>query len=386
MIENQSIICFANDWESDPTSKHQIMRILSRSDRILWVNSIGMRRPSISNSDMSRMWAKLRGWFHGLTKVNENLYHFTPIVLPFPSSRIARIINRYILKASILYHMKKLKMTDVQLWTFLPNVVDIVGSLGEKLVVYYCVDEWSKFSFVNGQTIKEMEIKLLKKANIVITSADHLYRDKLKLNANTHFISHGVDYEYFSKALSNDIPLAEDIKPVRRPIIGFFGLIHEWIDLDLIEKIAIAHPEWSIVLIGKTSVNVDGLKAYENIHFLGQKPYDSLVSYCKAFDVGLIPFHVNDLTINVNPIKLREYLAAGIPVVSSPLPEVEKYKDLVEIGYTPEEIIQKIQILLNADSPNKRIMRSQSMMQETWEKKVDEISYLVESLNVQLVS
>lgn len=377
MMKNQSIICFANDWESDPTSKHQVMRILSRSNKILWVNSIGMRRPSLSNSDMSRIWAKLKLWFHGLSKVNENLYHFTPIVLPFPSSRPARFINRYILKATLLYYLKKLKMTDVQLWTFLPNVVDMVGALGEKIVVYYCVDEWSKFSFVDGKSIREMEIKLLGKADIVITSAERLFRDKLKFNANTHLVSHGVDYEYFSRALSNNITLAEDIRSIKKPIIGFFGLIHEWIDLDLIEKIAVAHPEWSIVLIGKTSVNVDRLKTYENIHFLGQKPYHSLITYCKAFDVGLIPFRLNELTMNVNPIKLREYLAAGIPVVSTPLPEVERYEQFVEIGHFPEEFISKIENLIKEDSHEKRVERSGKMSDETWEKNVERIAALI---------
>lgn len=380
LMKNQSIICFANDWDSDPTSKHQIMRILSRSNKILWVNSISMRRPTLTGSDVRRIWTKIKGWFQGLKRVNENLYHFTPIVLPFPSSKAARIINKYLLKISLGYYIRKLKMRDVQLWTFLPNVVEWVGSLGENIIIYYCVDEWSKFSFMDGKAMREFEIKLLKKADLVITSAEHLYQDKSKFNHETHLVTHGVDYDYFSKVLSNNIPIAEDIKDIKKPIIGFFGLIHEWIDLDLIEMIATTHPEWSVVLIGKASVDIKRLRQYNNIHFLGQKPYGGLINYCKAFDIGLIPFLINEMTINVNPIKLREYLAAGIPTVSTPLPEVKRYNNLVEIGYTHEEVIKKIDGLLKEESYEKKYMRSRKMMQETWERKIEDISVLISSV------
>jgi glycosyltransferase involved in cell wall biosynthesis len=380
MMQGQSIICFANDWDSDPTSKHHVMKILSRANKILWINSIGMRTPTLSRSDGRRIWAKLRESTKGLCKVNNNLYHFTPLVLPFPSSQAATSINKYLLKAVISYYKKKLNMKDVQLWTFLPNVVDLLGSLGEELVIYYCVDEWSKFSFMDGRSMKKMEIKLLKKADLVITSAKNLFRDKVRYNADTHLVTHGVDYDYFSKVLFDSIPIAEDIKTIKRPIIGFFGLIHEWIDLELLEKIAITNPEWSLVLIGKASVDIERLTKHENVHHLGQKPYDKLINYCKAFDVALIPFRVNDLTANVNPIKLREYLAAGIPVVSTALPEVLKYRDMVKIGHNPEQINEQIDMFLRTDNRERKTLRSQSMKEETWDKKADRISKLISSL------
>lgn len=381
MLKGINIICFANDWESDPTSKHQVMKILSRYNKILWINSIAMRNPSVSKSDLGRIWLKVKGCFKGIVKVNENLYHFTPLVLPFPSLKLARVVNKWLLKIFICFYQKKLKMKDVQLWTFLPNMVDLVGSLGEKKIIYYCVDEWSKFSFINSKSMRAMEISLLKKADVVLTSAEYLYHDKLKFNPNTHLVTHGVDYEYFSKVLYSEIPIADDIGKIKRPIIGFFGLIHEWIDIDLIVKIAATHPDWSIVLIGKACVSLERFTGYDNIHLFGQKSYDRLVNYCKVFDLGLIPFLVNQMTLNVNPIKLREYLAAGIPVVSTPLPEVKRYDGLVEIGHTHDEIIDKIEGLLISDKYEDRVLRSRRMMSETWDKKVEEISEIITSLN-----
>ena len=173
------------------------------------------------------------------------------------------------------------------------------------------------------------------------------------------------------------MPVAEDIRPIPSPILGFFGLIHEWIDLGLLEKVAQAHPEWSIVIIGRVSVDVSRLKVYKNVHFLGQKPYSRLIQYCKKFDIGLIPFHLNELTLNVNPIKLREYLAAGIPVVSTPLPEVEKYENIVGIGRTPQEFIDKIEAVLATEDADKKRLRCKLMKTESWESKVSTIAQLI---------
>jgi len=377
MLKGKNIVCFANDWHNDPTSKHQVMKVLARENKILWINSIAMRKPTASVSDAKRIISKLRSWSQGLEKINDNLYIFTPIVLPLPSSPAARKINTWILKASLLHYTKQLKMLPMQLWTFVPTMVDMVGKLKEEKLVYYCVDEWSKFSFMDGAAMREMEIRLMKEADIVFATADHLFNDKAQFNPNTHLIAHGVDHQHFSQALRNDIKIPEDVSHIKRPILGFFGLIHEWIDLDLIGHIARRRPDWSIVMIGKISVDHSHVKTLPNVHFLGQKPYETLPAYCKAFDVGLIPFVINDMTINVNPIKLREYLSAGLPVVSTPLPEVKKYEDVAAIAADPEEIVIEIEKILNDGVRKKRMERSGKMADETWESKVELISHHV---------
>lgn len=379
MQKGKNIICFANDWHNDPTSKHQIMKILSRENTILWINSISMRKPTASKADIFRIMGKLLRWLQGLERIHQRLYVFTPIVLPFPSSPAAQRVNAHLLRFSLWFYRKRLGMKNFQLWTFIPTMVELAGTIGEEKLIYYCVDEWSKFSFMDSEAMRNMEIRLIKKSDIVFVTADHLLKDKIQFNSNTHLITHGVDFEHFSRANHDDLTIPEDVKDIQKPILGFFGLIHEWIDLDLIESIAKKRPDWSIVLIGKTSINVDRLKKMFNIHFIGQRPYESLPAYCKAFDVGIIPFVINEMTLNVNPIKLREYLSAGLPVLSSRLPEVLKYSDLVQFASNSEEFIQKAEDLIKDHNDHEKAKRREQMAQETWEGKVEYLSSLIET-------
>lgn len=377
MIENASIVCFANDWDSDPTSKHQIMKILSMRNKILWVNSIGLRTPSFSSHDLSRILNKIRRLFKGIEKIDENLRILTPLVIPFHKYPFVRKINRRILWGQIRYCLKRLKMKDIQLWTFIPTMADIGGKLGEKRLIYYCVDDWSKFSFIESDSIIQMETDLVKKADLVLVSAKELYEQKKKLNPNTHLVLHGVDYEHFSKALEDNCSIPQDIKTIPEPIIGFFGLIHEWIDLSLIKEVALAHPEWSIIMIGKVSADITDLRKLPNVYFLGQKAYRDLPGYCKAFDVAIIPFVINQLTKSVNPIKLREYLAAGLPVVSVNLPEVQIYEKIVKISKDPSEFIKNIELSLEIRNKAEKEALSNFVRKEDWSSKISEIEKLL---------
>lgn len=374
MLTDENIICFANDWHNDPTSKHQVMKLLSQKNRILWVNSIGMRKPGASSSDLKRIFAKLRCFINGLEKINENLFVFTPIVLPLPSSVWARKINVLLLRVALWYYRKQLGMHDFQLWTFVPTMVELAGKMGEKKLIYYCVDEWSKFSFMDSESMRDMESRLLQKSDIVFVTADHLYRDKVQFNKNTFLVEHGVDHAHFSQAQERSLDIPSDIRKIKKPILGFFGLVHEWIDLDLIEHVAKARPDWSIVLIGKSSVDISRFQRYSNVHFLGRKPYESLPAYCSVFDVGMIPFKVNELTLNVNPIKLREYLSAGLPVVSTALPEVEKYSDIANISHSNDEFVMLIEKNLRQNAPEDIKVRITRMKNETWQDKISHIS------------
>jgi glycosyltransferase involved in cell wall biosynthesis len=380
MLKDQNIVVFANDFRSDPTSKHQVMKILSRNNKVLWINSIALRKPKVTSSDAGRILNKIRGFFRGLDRENQNLSVFTPLVLPLPSSLVARKLNTWLLRLYLKYYMRTLGMKDVQLWTFMPTMVDLTGKLKETKLIYYCVDEWSEFSFIDKESIIDMERRLIEKSDLVLTTADKLYEDKKKYNPNTHLIRHGVDFDFFSRSLEPETSEPDDIKNLPHPRIGFYGLIHEWIDLKLIEHLAKKHPDWSLVMIGKVSTETSFVKKYKNVHFLGQKPYDSLPGYCKGFDVGLIPFVINKLTLNVNPIKLREYLAAGLPTVSTNLPEITDYKEVVHIADDYEAFDQAVQKALEERSPGWIKKRQDAVQEETWEARVEQISQLVEAI------
>lgn len=373
MMQGQSIVCFAKDWREDPTSNNHIMKELARHNKVLWINSISTRRPSVTSArDLKKMASKLGQFLRGLEHVDDNLWVFTPIVLPLPHNRVAQAANREILRQSIRMIRRKLEMDEFQLWSFLPSASPYVGSLGESLVVYFCTDEFSEFSTVDTRKTADMERAICRDADVVFVTANTLLASRLELNPETHVSRHGVDHAHFARALDDPADIPEEIAALAPPVLGFFGLFHDWVDLDLIAYLARSRPEWTIALIGKVDVDVSRLGGLPNVVFLGRKPYGELPRYCRAFSVAMIPFVVNELTHHVNPIKLREYLSAGLPVVSTPLPEVTHYKECY-LGDTPEAYLAAVERALAEDSPARRRARSDAMKAETWERKVGDL-------------
>src|SRR5262245_62160685 len=147
-MRGESIICFAKDWEEAPTSNHHVLRELARDHDVVWLNSVSTRTPSLtSGRDLRKIVRKLRQFFRGPQRVDDRLWVFTPLVLPLPHSPVAKTLNRRLLQFTIWWLQQRLDIDRFQLWTFLPSTADYVGALGESLVVYYVVDEWSLFSY-----------------------------------------------------------------------------------------------------------------------------------------------------------------------------------------------------------------------------------------------
>ena len=384
MIRNESIICFAHDWNGDPTSKTHIMRILSEKNRILWVDSIGMRRPTVSGRDARRLARKLRQITRGLVTVNPNLHVASPLVLPLPGVPGVDRLNATLLSASLRYFARRAGLTRPIVWTFLPTTVGLLGRLGESRVIYHCVDEYSAFAGVPREALRRMEAELVRRADLVLASSETLAEARRRVNPRTFFVSHGVDVAHFSRALDPALPRPADVAGLAGPVIGFFGLLAEWIDLELLAAIARRRPHWTLLLLGKATVDTGALRALPNVRLLGQKPYAALPAYCRAFDVGLIPFRIDELTVRANPLKLREYLAAGLPVVSTDLPEVRKYAGLVRLAGGPEGFIEAIEAALaDRNEPADRA-RVAAMQSESWEARVEQISELLEDTEVRV--
>ena len=384
MIRNESIICFAHDWNGDPTSKTHIMRILSEKNRILWVDSIGMRRPTVSGRDARRLARKLHQITRGLVTVNPNLHVASPLVLPLPGVPGVDRLNATLLSASLRNFARRAGLTRPIVWTFLPTTVGLLGRLGESRVIYHCVDEYSAFAGVPREALRRMEAELVRRADLVLASSETLAEARRRVNPRTFFVSHGVDVAHFSRALDPALPRPADVAGLARPVIGFFGLLAEWIDLELLAAIARRRPHWTLLLLGKATVDTGALRALPNVRLLGQKPYAALPAYCRAFDVGLIPFRIDELTVRANPLKLREYLAAGLPVVSTDLPEVRKYAGLVRLAAGPEGFIEAIEAALaDRNEPADRA-RVAAMQSESWEARVEQISELLEDTEVRV--
>lgn len=375
------IIAFAKDWHEDPTSNHHVLHELAKSRRVLWLNSIATRTPSLaSGRDLGKIRRKLGELARGPVNVRDDLWVATPVVLPLPHSRVARAINRQILRATVRAFRLMLNIGRFQLWTFLPNVADYIGTFGEDLAVYYCVDEWSLFGYLDRERTVAAERALLDKVDAVFAINDALADAKRAYNAQTFVSAHGVDHALFARALGDDVPVPADLAALPRPRIGFYGTLRDWVDFELIAHVARARPAWSIALIGQVLSDVGPLRELANVHFLGQKRHDELPAYCKGFDVGTIPYRVDARMTYVTPLKLREYLSAGVPVVSTPVPEVARFAPFARVARTPAEFVAAIEQALAEGGADARAARSAAMARETWSARVAEVTRRVDEI------
>lgn len=384
MLTGLDIVCFSVDWDQDPLSKHHIMRRLAGPNRVLWVNSIGLRRPALNAGDAARAARKLRDfWGSRLREALPGLHVLSPLALPFHGNPAADAVNKRMLARQVRAAMGGLGMRDPVLWAFLPSAEPLAGRLGERLLVYHITDDFTQFAGHPAAEIERMERGLVARADLVIASARRLAEVKSFGGKTVHVVGHGVEHAHFARALAmGRAGLPPDIAALPRPVIGFYGEINEWIDTRMLAKLAKARPRWSLALIGRIAAGADGvgpLLALPNVRWLGPKRFDELPAYCAAFDVALIPMKQNELTRSVNPLKLREYLAAGVPVVSAPLPEVQPYGDVVRFAATAGEHVAKIEELLRIDRKAEAPRLSARVAAESWDARVGEISRLVEA-------
>jgi glycosyltransferase involved in cell wall biosynthesis len=378
MLADASIICFGNDWGTDPVSKTHIMRILSEKNRVLWVNSTGMRPPTASRRDLGRMALKLWRGLRGCEEVRANFFVANPVVLPLPGIAWVSRLNAEILVSWLRRLCHRYELHRPILWTFFPHVNRLLGRLDERLVVYHCVDENSAFVGVPADALRQMEQDMVRRAHLVFTSAEQLCEERRLLNPNTHYIPHGVDVSHFARALDPATVVPEELRRLPRPVVGFFGLISDdWVDLSLLRALAVARPAWSFALLGKVAMDLRPIQGLPNVHIFGRRPYSALPEYCRGFDVGIIPFRMSALTLAANPIKLREYLAAGLPVVSTPLPEVARYDGLVRLASGPSAFIEGIEAALTQRSDEMARRRLAAVRGEEWENKVAQMSGLI---------
>jgi glycosyltransferase involved in cell wall biosynthesis len=265
------------------------------------------------------------------------------------------------------------------LWYYSPMMVEwSLDHFPAKGVVYDCMDELSQFKFA-PQGLIENERRLMDRADVVFTGGQELYEKKSRQHDNAHFFGCGVEYEHFAKAQDADGPIPNDVKNLKKPIIGWFGVIDERVDYELIRKAAELRPDYSFVLVGPV-VKVDpaSLPQAPNIHWLGGRDYKQLPDYCRAFDVCMMCFAINEATEFINPTKALEYLATGKPVISTPVRDVvRQYRDLVEIAASPEEFVEKLDQLVQHPDPDRIEKGIEKARESSWEGTVSQMRELI---------
>lgn len=378
MIADREIVCVASNWSAAPTGKHHIMRRLARDNSVLWVNYHASRMPRFCWADLCHAARRLREAAGPPTAGTDGVRVVTPALLPWPSASLARQFNAARLGRLVRSSFDPSRRKRRQLWLFTPDVPEIIAQEDWECVVYCCVDEFAAFQGVDPQLIARLEQQTLDAADVVITTSPPLFESRRRLHGNVHLVPHGVDFEHFARARTLDRDaLPREVAELRGPVLGYFGLIAEYVDLDLIAESAKLRPEWTFVLIGDVRVDVSALAGIPNVRVLGRREYESLPAYCAAFNTGIIPFRAGRLSHAVNPIKLREYLAAGLPVISSPMPAVDDYRPAVQVASTTAEFIAAVEHLpeLRGSEAVRRIQ--ESVRQESWDARVEQLSGIV---------
>jgi glycosyltransferase involved in cell wall biosynthesis len=352
MIKNKDFIIFSDDWGRHPFSCQHIMKHFLNDNRILWVNTIGMRNPRLSIYDIKRAVGKLKVWgrpHEYETDIPVNLTVIAPIMIPYNSIDSIRNWNRNSVVRKTREWSERLGFRDPILLATVPNAADYIGHLGESAVVYYCVDEFSEWPGVLEKLTRELETVLLEKADLVACTSDKLAKNKKSPLGPTHLLSHGVDIEHFSKAVAGRAEI-EALKDVPNPIIGYFGLFDQRSDQEILIHLLETHPEWSLLVVGRSVTCMERLKQFNNFHHLGPVSYEELPGYAAYFDVCIIPYLVNEFTENINPLKLKEYLATGKPVVSTALPEALNLGQWIQVVHSSGEFVEAVALALESNA------------------------------------
>ena len=384
MLKGENIICISSiDWDFIWQGHQEIMSTFAdKGNRVLFIENTGVRVPGIR--DISRIKSRIKNWLKGVKGIRqerENLYIFSPLILPFPYSKLARHINKFLIMSALRKWMKAMDFSDPIVWSFLPNGIslDIIDELTEKILIYYCIDDFSSSSAA-AKKIKKYEKLLLEKADLAFVTSMALYNKCSLYNRNVHNFPFAVNFEKFEKVRINNIR-TDELKEIKRPIVGYIGGVHRWIDQTLIKTLADENPEWSFVFVGPIQTDVSFLKNNKNIYFLGNKQHNELPLFVKEFDVSIIPYLITDYTKNVYPTKLNEYLSMGKPVISTPLPEVmefnKKHESVVYIGMDGKDFKKAIDSIFSENMAEKQKRYIETAKQNTWEKRIEDMSALI---------
>jgi glycosyltransferase involved in cell wall biosynthesis len=381
LLGGLDLVTFANDWNADPTSKHHIMRRFARTNDVLWVEAAGMRAPKLLASayDRKRLLTKAKAMLRKSRPALERLHVLSPPALPYPHSAIAQQANAFLYQYTISRELDRLGMDRRPvLCSFVPQCAPYIRRIPRELLIYYCVDKWSAFEGFDPATMERGERELCEAADLVIASAQDLAERCARFSNNVHYVPHGVDYDHFASALAAG-PLPADLASIPEPRVGFFGLIHEWVDVELIGKLADVLP-YSFVVIGSAKTDMSPVEGKPNVFVLGRRPYAELPAYSRGFHASIVPFKMTELTHSVNPIKLREYAAAGLPIVSSPLPEVLKCADIAACASSFDDWVGALRMAVaQGQDPAAREAQSRRVAHEDWAYRCEEIARLVDA-------
>jgi glycosyltransferase involved in cell wall biosynthesis len=280
-----------------------------------------------------------------------------------------------------------LKMSQPIVWFLRPSMIDLFDDISSAhLFLYHVEDEYTAYGSVtlaSRHRIAEREKEMMARADAVIVVSQKLYEAKHPFNPNTYLVPNGVNYQAYAAALS-DPQLPGELRAIKRPRLGYSGLISNKLNLNMLKELAQENPEWSLVLLGEAKVSKKtetwrALRAMPNVYHLGPVKGAQVPHYVKGFDVGLMPYEQNRHAEYISPMKLYDYLAAGIPVVSVDIPAAREFSQYIHLADSPRHFSQAVRSALADTTPERRQARRNIASQHSWEARVEQLSKLIET-------
>ena len=376
-------IHFGNDWFADNrTSSHHIATRIGSRFPMLYVEVPGLKIPRANTRNLRKIVQKLRLTFQPPQLVASHFWRMTLPQLPFRRFAFIRAGNRMLSLYLMRRAIRGLDFKEAIAWFHVPHPGFLAGQLGEKLTVFYCIDDYSKLPDVDEAAVQGMDDQLTASADIVFTSNRTLLDTHRRHNANVHLSPHGVDFEMFALASSPESRIPELANGLRRPVIGCWGVLDSRMDLGLLQYIAVARPGWTILLIGRVAFDVSAvasLSRHANVVLVGTQPYSDLPGWAKVMDVCILPYAQSEWTESSSPLKVREYLAAGRPIVATPFPESQMFQSLLQIAADGPGFVRAIEEALATDTPELVALRQHAVRLNTWESVVDNLLEIIEA-------
>jgi glycosyltransferase involved in cell wall biosynthesis len=388
-LTGADIVCvgFA-DWDTELlTNQHHLMSRLAQDNRVLFIESLGLRKPQIAGRDVKRIVKRLRRGVQAPRRAPEGVDVLSPLVLPLHAQPAVRAINARLLPALVKRATKRLGFRNPILWGYVPQAEALLDTLEPELVVYHCVDDIAAQPGVDAASFRAAEERFARRADLVLASAPALAHRMRTLNDNVLFAPNVADTEAFATALRPG-PVDDGVAALPRPVIAFTGaVVATKLDVPLIVELAQLRPGWSFALVGPTGMgdpgtDVSALRPVPNVHLLGGRTHDELPAVLRGADVGIIPYASNQLTASIFPMKVYEYLAAGLPVVATDLPALEGVEGVVRAA-DAARMAAALDDALARNSPPERAARSEQASSHSWGTRLTEIATAITDLRAR---
>ncbi|MCB0168485.1 MAG: glycosyltransferase [Anaerolineae bacterium] len=385
MLTGYDIVYFGDNWDGVLRNRQQLMSIFARHNKVLFIERGNSLQTTISL--LKKKQLHLTDLFRPLVRqISDNLFVFhEPVWAPASEKFLLGHLTGLLRHLSLRYAMRRLAIKQPIVWYYHPNWLDFIdGVPSSRLRLYHVVDEYTSFQDKTAamkQHIEARERELSQQVDAVIVVSEKLYESKAPLHPNTYIVPNGVNYQAYSEALARP-ELPAEMAAVKAPILGYSGLIGDKLELDMLKDLALKQPDWSFVFLGPVNANQkqatwQSLCAMPNVFHFGPVDWSEVPNYVKGFDVGLMPYVQNRNSDNISPLKLYDYLAAGLPVVSLDIPAARKFKDHIYLAAHPEDFESAVCQALGQTSPEQQQARRAVAAQHTWEARVETLSDLI---------